>query len=344
MKYPKPLKHESKIAITAFSSGINQSHLPRFNEIKRALENRGLEVIVGNCLMQQGKQASSSKEERAKEFQKFLLDDTIDAIAPPWGGELAMEILPLLDFDKIGGAKPKWVFGFSDVSTITAVMHDRLNWATVHSSNLMDLIDTAEDHLTSHTLDILAQESGSTVIQTASESHTFNWPKIDKDPLAFIKGEIKTEWKWLNPPKNEPCIKGRLIGGCWDTLFHIFNTEYLDLQKLKERSPERKLLLFLENVEQSPSDLVRSILNMEFRGVFNVIDGLILGRNFRKDSGDPQELTYLDVLNRHLKGKSFPIIYDVDIGHAPPNLTLINGATAEIGIENGRGYLKQILN
>ena len=31
----------------------------------------------------------------------FLLDDTLDAIAAPWGGELAMEILPLLDFDRL---------------------------------------------------------------------------------------------------------------------------------------------------------------------------------------------------------------------------------------------------
>lgn len=342
MIYPAPLKKGSKIAITAFSAGISDNHERRFIEIIRTLEDQGFEVILGECLRGISKHVSASAERRAAELQKFLLDDAIDAIAPPWGGELAIELLPHLDFDLIARSKPKWLFGFSDVSTITSVLSYKLNWATVHSSNLMDLIDTSEDPLVANTLNYLRIAEGGEFTQYSSDRHSRSWPDIDVDPLASIVGELETEWKWLVAPHGKSSLSGRLIGGCWDTLIHLFETPYLNLKDFKSRGSEG-LLLFLENVEMSPCELVRAIHNMEFRGVFKAIDGLILGRNFRIDSENPDDLQYLEVLDRHLKNKGIPVIIDVDIGHAPPNLTLVNGAVAEIGIFDGKGFIKQKL-
>lgn len=342
MIYPSPLKTRSKIAITAFSAGIAERHERRFTEIIRTLEDRGFEVVLGECLRGEYKHVSAPSELRAAELQKFLIDDSVDAIAPPWGGELAIELLPLLDFEVISKAKPKWIFGFSDVSTITSVLGYKLNWATVHSSNLMDLIDTSEDSLVSNTLNYLGTAKGGEFTQYSSEKYTLNWPDIEFDPLASIVGDLETEWKWLVKPQGKETLSGRLIGGCWDTLFHLFETPYLDLKDLSSRSSEG-LLLFLENAEMSPCDLVRVIHNMEFRGVFDTIDGLILGRNVRADSDNKDDLQYIEVLERHLANKGIPVIIDVDIGHAPPNLTLINGAIAEIGISDHKGFLKQKL-
>ena len=80
---------------------------------------------------------------------------------------------------------------------------------------------------------------------------------------------------------------------------------------------------------------------MQFRGVFSHINGLILGRNVREDPQHEDELTYLDVLNEHLANKNIPVMYDVDIGHVPPNLTLINGSVAEMKLVGQRGSIKQ---
>jgi len=342
MIYPAPLKKGGTIAITAFSAGISERHERRFSEIIRTLEGKGFIVKIGNCLKGDIKHVSASAEARANELQSFLLDDTIDAIAPPWGGELAIELLPLLDFKQLSKAKPKWMFGFSDVSTITVALNFKLNWATAHSSNLMDLIDTSEDVLTSQTLTYLGYSPGERFKQEASNKFTRNWPKIDIDPLASIKGELGTEWKWLVKPVDKDHFSGRLIGGCWDTIVHLFETPYLNIGELSTRNNDG-LILFLENVEMSPCDLVRSILSMEFRGIFNAIDGLILGRNFRLDSKSDDDLHYIDVLKQHLSNKNIPVIYDVDIGHCPPNLTLINGALASIGITNGKGFVDQKL-
>ena len=65
---------------------------------------------------------------------------------PPMGGELAMEILPLLDFGAIKNAKPKWLVGYSDVSTIACALTAKCNWATVdNKSNVQQLCDLKLD-------------------------------------------------------------------------------------------------------------------------------------------------------------------------------------------------------
>ncbi|MEJ2046201.1 MAG: LD-carboxypeptidase [Reinekea sp.] len=343
MIYPEPLKKGSRIAITAFSSGIEERHEQRFDEIHRTLTERGYEVVIGDCLKGNHKHVSASKEKRAKELMDFLSDDSIDAIAPPWGGELAIEVIPLLDFKKIENSKPKWIFGFSDVSTITSVISSKVGWITVHSSNLMDVIDTNTDPLVANTLSYLEQEVGSTLAQKASEKHTRIWPKIEIDPLSFVVGDKPTEWKWLSKPNGVEVIRGRLIGGCWDTLIHLFETPFLNLSDFKSNFQEDGVVLYLENVEMSPCDLVRAIHSMEFKGVFKVIDGLVLGRNFAIDPDEASNLTYLEVLKEHLSNKNIPIIYDVDIGHVPPNLTLLNGSLAEFSIEDGQGKITQWL-
>jgi muramoyltetrapeptide carboxypeptidase LdcA involved in peptidoglycan recycling len=116
----------------------------------------------------------------------------------------------------------------------------------------------------------------------------------------------------------------------------------LDLKQFKQNSAS-KVLLYLENVEMSPFDLTRSILTMSFHGVFEVIDGLLLGRNMGTDSKNSEDLQYIDVINNHLKNKKIPVIYDMDIGHFPPNLTLINGAQARVTLRDEKGLVQQAL-
>ncbi len=343
MKYPAPLVSGSTVAITAFSSGISEEHEERFQFVKRYLGELGFHIVEGQCLRGNRKSVSASKEERASELMAFLLDENINAIAPPWGGELAIELLPLLDFEKLAHATPKWVMGFSDISTITSVLTIRLGWATAHSPNLMDLTGNATERLTANTFSHLALLPGDECVQLSSEAYTRNWPDITRHPEAVLDPSIKTEWKWLVNPTHSNAISGKLIGGCWDTLINLFNTEYLDLKQYQTQSSSG-VILFLENVEMSPEDLVRALSSMKFRGVFDCINALILGRNTVDDSKEECALTYHEVLMSQLAYLGIPVMYDLDIGHVPPNLTLINGADATITIdENGKGTIIQTL-
>lgn len=137
--YPAPLKVGSKIAICSLSAGLKEKFHARLDIVINGLKNRGYDVVEGEFLRQNKPREQLNAKAHAQQLMGFLLDEEIDAIMPPMGGELAMEILPLLDFNAIKQAKPKWLVGFSDVSTIACALTAKCQWATLHSANLMQL-------------------------------------------------------------------------------------------------------------------------------------------------------------------------------------------------------------
>lgn len=340
---PKPLAKGSRLAVTAFSSGIKEAYRPRLDVVIKQFQQRGIDVVLGSCLVQGVAPASASAQERADELMRFLLDDQIDAIAPPWGGELAIDVLPLLDFKALSQARPKWVFGFSDVSTVAVALTTKLNWATLHSSNLMDLVPSPDQPLVEQTFEFLMSPASNWPVQLSTKHHTRQWPDFVANPEVPLGGDTKTQWRWLNAPAKGNSIRGRLVGGCWDTLQHLFATEYCDLSELKNRWDD-DLILYLENCEMSPYDIARTLHAMKFRGVFNRISALVLGRSsFQESTG--AELTYQQAVEQYCGELDFPVLVDVDIGHVPPNMSLVNGAIGEFKLDSdGQGELRQYIS
>lgn len=75
------------------------------------MRNKGFGIVEGACLRAQYKDSSAPLDHRAAELNRFLLDPTIVAILPPWGGELASELLELIDFETLRSVEPKWLLG-----------------------------------------------------------------------------------------------------------------------------------------------------------------------------------------------------------------------------------------
>ena len=90
---------------------------------------------------------SAPKEQRAAELTAMLADPAIRAVVPPWGGELAIDLLDRIDWDALAAAEPTWLVGFSDLTTLMLPLTLRLGWATLHGSNLMDTPYTPPDGL-----------------------------------------------------------------------------------------------------------------------------------------------------------------------------------------------------
>ncbi|MBW3695052.1 LD-carboxypeptidase [Vibrio sp. T187] len=340
MQYPSPLKPGSTIAITAFSSGVPKACHQRLELVISHLKSLGFIVIEGQCLREDINHVSADKAARAQELMSFLCDDGIDAVFPPWGGEFAMEILPLLDFERLASVKPKWVMGFSDVSTVMVALTTRLGWASVHAANLLQLYAKEQERLTASCLDWLGLEVGSRFTQDSTALHERVGRSFADDPSATLNLTEPTFWKTIDGTHSASC-QGRLIGGCFDTMTHLIGTSYFDVEAFSRRHQEG-VILYLENAEMSPSVLKRALLSLQFKGVFDVVNGLVLGRNAvigNAGKAISGEQALLDVLSE----LSIPVIYDADIGHLPPNLTLINGAYAEVSVVNGVGKVTQTL-
>lgn len=91
----------------------------------------------GQCLLSDS-YVSAPAAARAAELTELLLDPEVHAIIPPWGGELGIDLIGLLDWDSIRVAEPTWVIGYSDLATLLTPLTVVCDVATVHGNNLMD--------------------------------------------------------------------------------------------------------------------------------------------------------------------------------------------------------------
>lgn len=343
MHYPAPLRPGAKIAITAISSGIEDALKPRLEHILAALRQRGFETVEGQCLFGNQGYVSADAKTRAAEFMQFATDPDVAAIIPPYGGEIATELLPLLDYELLRKSPPKWIVGYSDISTITTAITASCDWATVHSACLMEMLPEQPDELTRSTLEHLGNEEMASFVQHSSPQYQDYFPNWQKNPLCVFDMRAKTHWQQLTTKaQNTSSIRGRIFGGCLDTLINLFDTQYVDFEKFKDTYEADGVVLYLENVEFSPMGLKRSLYSMDFRGVFNGINGLILGRS-TGPADSKGMVTYEGVIREFFANKPFPVIFDADIGHYPPNMTIINGSLATVELNGDKGTLTQTL-
>ena len=341
--YPAPLKPKSRIAITAPSAGVPEALHPRLDLAIRNLLDQKFEVIEGGCLRYNDRYVSAPAEARAEEMMGFLLDDSIDAIIPPWGGELAMEVLPLLDYNSICTAKPKWILGYSDISTLLCAITMKCGWATAHGANLLELIAAQTDTLTSSTLNHLKLPAGSQFTQESSECYQEDNIDFGADPELPLNLTQATEWKLLMGDTDSASFEGRIFGGCLDIMINLVGSEYFDLTKLGDDYQGQKFVLYIENVELNPPSLARALYGLQFRLPMELVSGVLIGRSTASNV-DAAGLSEVDVIRSTLSNLLCPVLYDVDIGHKPPNMLLINGCTATVEYSQGRGTLIQTMN
>ncbi|MBA2509026.1 MAG: LD-carboxypeptidase, partial [Nocardioidaceae bacterium] len=137
IRYPAALQPGDCIGVTSPSSGVAADLQPRLDFCVDHLRGRGFEVIVGDCMDGSGI-VSAPAAARADELTRMLTDPEIRAVVPPWGGVLAVELLPLLDMPALASADPTWLVGYSDMSTLLLPLTTMTGIATVHGQNLMD--------------------------------------------------------------------------------------------------------------------------------------------------------------------------------------------------------------
>jgi muramoyltetrapeptide carboxypeptidase len=341
-RFPKPLRPGDLIAVTAPSSGVDGAAIHRLDLVLSHLCSLGYRLIEGQCLRREHKDASAPRLARAQELSRFLDDPEVSAIFPPWGGELASEVLEYIDFEKLGSTAPKWLLGFSDVSTIQLPLTLVAGWATAHGPNLMDLAPTQTDPLTSGVLSVLSSDLTHPVLQRSSTMFQKKW--IDYAARVDVPLNLtdKTEWKRLDGSRSNLLLKGHLIGGCIDTIAWLAGTRYGDIPSFVRRAGKRGAIVYLENDAMSPPGLVRALLCLRRQGWFEGIAGLMLGRSAAPEPESASSLKYAEALQSVLGDLPCPVLYDIDIGHQPPQFTLINGAFAEVQYEDGRGQISQV--
>lgn len=145
---------------------------------------------------------------------------------------------------------------------------------------------------------------------------------------------------WKSVTAGEVTLSGRLLGGCIDVIRHIIGTPFGNVQYFQQNMIHNEpILWYLENCELNTVDLRRSLVQMKLAGWFEHCSGIMFGRSGANRPVD--SYTVEDCYKELSEELQLPVIYDVDFGHVPPQLTLINGAYAEVKVQNGAGRITQ---
>ncbi len=334
IRYPKAVKENDTIGITAISSHAN---LDKVDLAENNLRKLGFNVIETENVRTKYKLVSSSGSDRAKQFIELWKSEKISHIIAARGGEFSMEMIPYLNEYKEELLKlpVKWMQGYSDTSLINFHLTTNYNIATVHAQNLGDYAMNDMHKSLVDTLNMVKLSENCEYIQE-------NFDKFagieDTDDLGASYNLVhNSRYKNLDSQENIK-FEGRMIGGCIDVIKILIGTPFDNTSNFCKQF-EEGMIWYLENCEMSVTDLYRALWQMKEAGWFNNAKGFLIGRTMSSNSvGD---FSYLDAIKDSIGKLNVPIIYDVDIGHIPPQITCINGAYGEFEYINGKGILKQ---
>ena len=292
----KKLKKGDTIGIIAPASCTTYE---KVLEAKKNIEDMGYQVILGECTKKQWYSYAGTDEERAEEINSFFADKSIDAIICMRGGYGCNRLIELLDFEVIK-RNPKIFVGYSDITTLHIALNEKANLITFHGP-------MAVSNFTGN----YNRDTYENFIEILSNSR-------DKQSIKNITKELKV--------LNEGRAKGKLVGGNLATLIATLGTEY-DLDYNGK-------ILFLEDVGEKTYKIDRFLNQLKKHGVFEKIEGLVLGdfKNCTQDS--EKDMTLLEVFQNYFKELKKPVIYNFESGHSEPMLTLPLGAICEIDTYN----------
>jgi muramoyltetrapeptide carboxypeptidase LdcA involved in peptidoglycan recycling len=337
MRYPKLLKKGDTIGICAPSSGVSGDiRIKRLDNAIRNVEALGYKVLETASVRSSVKCVSAGSAVRAGEFMSLYENPEVAAIIPPWGGEFLMDILPLLDFKMLSKLPPKWVCGYSDLTTLTFPLTLICDIAAIHGSNFMNM---GYAHI--HDADMKAFEimSKAETIQESWEVYGgyTSWEDISQE---IYKLDKPSQWKSLQGD-NKVSFTGRMIGGCMDTLCKLLGTCFAPVETFLDRYKNDGFIWTLESCEMNAADIYRTLWQLRECGWFRYCNGILIGRP--DGYSDSQDFTLTDALIQGLVRLNVPVIYDADIGHVPPQLQIINGANGKVEYINGKARIFQWL-
>ena len=293
------------MAVVATSGGLEKDAAPRYELGVGELERMGFEVRASPLvdLDRSWWWAAAPPAEVADDLNRHLRDPEVRAIFSLTGGRTTLSYLDLIDIEAVR-ADPKPVLGMSDISALHLALHARTGLVSLHS-----------------------------------ELVTFGfgeWDEVDdarREQLADLYRRVLTEdtplgllppgapWECWRSGRGE----GPLIGGMLNRLVRVQATP-------SALDPERfdGAILFWEEAFTSNSAVWNDLHVLRQAGVLDRISGMVVGRPFEVEPTPPGPESLRDIVLEVMGEREIPVLGEVDIGHAGPNLPMPLGIRAEM--------------
>lgn len=332
MKYPNFIQKGDTIGIPAPSSGIDKKEKQqKFLNAKKRLENYDYNIVLSENIFKNKKGRSALAKKRAEEIIEMFKNDEINMLLCAAGGDFLIEILPFIDFEEIK-KHPKWIAGFSDPTGILYPITTKCDIATIYGQNFgafgMNDIHQSQEYF----LEII---KGNLIEEKSFDLYENEEPLVITGLENYNLTE-KVYWRTLD--EKEVSINGRIIGGCFDILSELAGTKYDGIKEFNEKYKSDGIIWYFDNCEMSKEQTIRTLWKFAELDYFKYTKGIIFGRFGVETSY--YDYNVKECLMDSILGKlDIPVIYDADISHKAPCLTIINGAMAKIEVRDGIGSI-----
>lgn len=301
MLFPKPLKAGDRVAVIGLSSWAPEE---RIDPAMQAVKDRGFEVVEYPTSRAKHWCFSGTDEQRAKDFEDAMCDDSIDGVFCIRGGYGAARALELVDWAKVKAAverKPKYFSGYSDVTAAHVALNEICHLVTWHTPMPSTEWIKGLDEYTERYL------SGA----------------IFGDPVTELYNPEGVELQVLKQGK----ATGQLVGGNLSLLAAAIGTDFDFDAKGK--------IIFIEDIGEPQYRIDRMLIQMRQAGKFRDAAGVIIGAWTDCGEKDPDaEFPLMDILEDIFGKLDIPVVMNFRCGHCLPTASLPLGAT--VTIDNGK--------
>ena len=328
MIFPKWIEKGDSIGVTACSGGkTSEVDLKRLDNAAKQFQCRGYDVVETTDVRTEEKGRSAPAKVRAEELHALVKNPRVSWVIQACGGDYLAEMLSYTDFEAIQ-ANPKWYQGYSDPTGLLFTITTNCDMATVYAGNYGDFGMKNWHKCLEENVAIL---EGREIVQKS-------FPLYKNGFAERITGEedyqedMPVRWECAGDKAE---FSGRLLGGCLDVLLDLVGTRFDKTVEWCERYKEDGIVWYLESFALSSERLTCGLWHLKEAGWFKHAKGFVFGRPtfFSSD----YEISYREAVEASLGELGLPIVYEADVGHKAPRMTMINGARARIVVEDGKG-------
>ncbi|MDD3085063.1 MAG: LD-carboxypeptidase [Candidatus ainarchaeum sp.] len=323
---PNYLKKGDTIGLVSPSAPLAGLVPHRVKKTIEALNLMGFNVKIGKNALVVNDYVAGNPKKRAKDINDFFKDSRIKAIISFIGGNHSNQILDYLDFEAIK-KNPKIFLGYSDITVLHFALLTQCDLVSFYGPSGLNQFAENPKILpyTKNYFEKALMEASPIGEVHSSEKYTeeiLDWFKKE-DLKKERKMVTNSGWEWIKKGFGE----GAILGGCISSIIHLRGTKFW---------PNFKDAIFFWEIPEgyclekgeSLANIDSYLMDLKLSGVFDEIKGMIIGRPFGYTKQETDKLKRM--IKRYLNNYDIPILFNVDIGHTDPMITIPLGVKVRI--------------
>ena len=338
------MRRINTVGIVSLSSGIlGESFMKHEVDLGlKRMEELGLKVKFASNALKGADYLRDHPEARAADFMEAFRDPEIDLIMTAIGGDDTYRLLPYLfkngELAAAVRGNEKPFLGFSD-TTVNHLMLHKLGLPSFYGQAFLTELCELGPEIPPYSRQYFEEliETGRISAVRPSTVWYENRGSFGPEQLGVpLVSHPNGGFELLQGP---PVFRGKILGGCVDTLFDIFDGgRYADSPSVcaeyglfPPAEDWRGRILLLETSEEKPAPARyrEALLHLKAAGVFAAVSGILVG----KPQDECYDKEYRAILTDVVDDPAKPILWNLAVGHAAPRCILPFGVEAEVDAE-----------